>query len=90
MTNRLVKTAHVLYTPAIPEVVGIPARCVPTAVSQPGLSNTGVLNPSFGMKNGYWLSGGGSAVYYGTPRDRTTHAYWWVSYRTERYIGVIG
>lgn len=79
MTNRLVKTAYVLYTPAIPEVVGIPARCVPTALPQPGRSNTGVFSPSLSVKNGYWLGGAGEVVYY-TGGDRTTHAYWWVNY----------
>ncbi len=79
MTNRLVKTAHVLYTPAIPEVVGIPARCVPTAQPQPGLSNTGGFNPSHSVENGHWLGGAGEAVYY-TPGDGTTSAHWWVKY----------
>ena len=79
MTNRLVKTAYVLYTPAIPEVVGRPARCVPAVVSQPGLSNTGALNPFFGVENGYWLGGAGEAVYY-TPGGGTTSAHWWVKY----------
>ena len=81
MTNRLVKTAYVTYTPAVPEVVGIPARCVPAAVSQPGLSNTGALISSPSVKNGHWLGGAGEVVYY-TPGDRTTIAYWWVSYST--------
>lgn len=89
MTNRLVKTAHVLYTPAIPEVVGIPARCVPTAVSQPGRSNTGVLNPSVGMENGSWLRGVAEVVYY-KPGDGTTRAYWWVHYSTVHNIGATG
>lgn len=81
MTNRLVKTAYVLYTPAIPEVVGIPARCVPTAVSQPGRSNTGVLNTSVGMENGHWLRGVAEAVYY-KQGDGTTYVYLWVHYST--------
>lgn len=57
MTNRLVKTAYVLYTPAVPAVVGTPAYCV--TIDTPTLGSSSPFGPSSrpAYEDDYWIDG---------------------------------
>ena len=57
MTNRLVKTAYVTYTPAVPEVVGRPAYCITIDTPKVGANNPIGQNRKPAFKNGYWVDG---------------------------------
>lgn len=57
MSNRLVKTTYVLYTPAVKEVVGVPARCVTTEYDAPGASNPFAQQSKPAFNGEYWVSG---------------------------------
>lgn len=57
MPNRLVKTAYVLYTPAVKEVVGVPARCVTGEYEVPSADNPFAQGSKPAFDGEYWVSG---------------------------------
>lgn len=57
MTNRLVKTAYVMYTPAVPAVVGTPAYCITVDAPKPGATDPFGSGSTPGYEDDYWVNG---------------------------------